>query len=133
MKTDNIETIVEGAMPDTPSRLMYAALEIQIPENAILLSTGGFQKYLLYARTSDFKKLKRINCPDFSSSQRVRAYDEIKRFSEKIGSGFPLKRLFPNIKWVFDSQRSFTTRDGRIYVEVTYFHPDWIGYLRAVP
>lgn len=131
MQSNNINTIVEGAMPNTPERLMYASLELQIPENAIILTTDEKDdrfKYLLYAKSADFNKIEIINKPDFSLYDRVKAYDVIR---DKFKGGYPLNRLEQNIKWIYDSQRSFTTKDGRIYVHTTYFHPDWRWYLNS--
>jgi len=130
--SNNIQTIVEGAMPDTPSRLMYCSLELRIPENALILAYKNDErfKWLLYAKAEDFQNMKILNNPDFSSFGRVKAYGEIEK---KFKGGFPLDILDPGIRWAFDAQRSFTTRDGRIYVQTTFFHPDWTWYLDAVP
>ncbi len=127
---EKINTIVEGAMPDTPSRLMYCSLELEIPENINLATYKSDErfKWLLYGRFNP--NLQIVNNPDFESFGRKDAYDEIKR---RFKGGFPIDTLESGLRWAFDAQRSFTTRDGRIYVEVTYFHPDWRWYLDCAP
>lgn len=123
MKTsETINTIVGGMMPDTPRSLLYAGFEFQIPENSQILKIKDKTKFLLYCRT-DFIDISIINNPHFHKYY----------MREKIQGGFPLETLCQNIDWVFDSQRSFTTRDGRLYVESIYFHTDWRWYLNAVP
>ncbi len=123
MPIKNINTIVEGCMPDTPERLMYCGVQEQIPENASVLRIKERTKYLLYYKTNFNRDCAIVNNPFFDS------YEDRK----KIEGGFPLENLNKNVDWIFDAQRSFTTRDGRIYVESIFFLKDWRWYLEAVP
>jgi hypothetical protein len=129
---NTVNSIVEGCMPDTPEKLVYCSLELQIPENSVLLTYADDArlKWLLYARTNDFTQIEIANNPDFSSLGKAQAYEEIKRRFQK---GFPIDSIDPRISRTYDAQRSFTTKDGRIYVETAYFHQDWRWYLDAVP
>ncbi len=119
---ERINTIVEGAFPDTPSSLLYAGFEFEIPKNARLLRIKDKTKYVLYCSTN-FVDMSIEQNPFFTDYKQCR----------DIEGGFPLERLYPNINWAFDAQRSFTTRDGRIYIESTFFHKDWRWYLDSVP
>ncbi|VVB77547.1 Uncharacterised protein [uncultured archaeon] len=123
MSIDRINTNIEGCFPDTPRKLMYAGVEEQIPENALVLRIKERRKYLLYCKTNFTGDFITINNPIFNS------YEE----KEKISGGFPLENLINNVDWIFDAQRSFTTRDGRVYVDSNYFHKDWRWYIEAVP
>lgn len=123
MSIKNINTIVEGCIPNTPESLMYCGVEEQIPENASILRIKEKAKYLLYCRTNFTGDCIIVNNPFFNS------YEDVK----KIEEGFPLENLIKNVDWIFDAQRSFTTRDGRAYIQLIYFHKDWRWYLEAVP
>ena len=118
---EKINTIVEGCFPDTPGKLAYAGLEMQIPENAHVLKSDK-RTFLLYGDSNN-RDLRVINNPFFETYGQVKV----------VRGGFPLERLHPNFSWIFDAQRSLTTRDGRIYIETVYFHKDWRWYLEAVP
>ncbi len=117
-----ISTIVEGAFPDTPETLLYAGFEFQIPENARLLRIKDKTKYILYCSTN-FSQMSIEQNPFFTDYEQCR----------NLPGGFPLESLYANIDWAFDAQRSFITRDGRIYIESGFFHQDWRWYLEAVP
>ena len=126
-----IETIIEGCMPDTPGRLMYAGIDTQIPENAkILFWDHDYHpmRYLLYAQADeDFMDFEVLD--DYGFLESEIGFLESNRF---FRGGFPLRKYEPNFSWIFDAQRSLTTRDGRIYVEAGYFTKDWRWYLNAV-
>lgn len=125
-----IHTIVEGCMPDTPGKLMYCGIGAEIPENArIVLSDHELHpnRYLLYARTDNSSGLEMVPSPNFDFN--LNEQDPNKLFS----GGWPIRKFVSNFRWIFDAQRSLTTRDGRIFIEATYFHQSWTWYLRAVP
>lgn len=125
-----INAIVEGCMPDTPKKLMYCGIEMVIPENSqILLSDHDIHsnRYLLYAKTEKFSEFEILHNPYFDCNLNFQ--DSNKSFS----GGWPLRSFEPNFRWIFDAQRSLTTREGRIYIKSTYFHKDWRWYLDAVP
>jgi len=125
-----INAIVEGCMPDTPKKLMYCGIEMVIPENVqILLSDHDVHpnRYLLYAKTEDFSEFKISQNPYFDCNLNFKNPNKL------YTGGWPLRSFEPNFRWIFDAQRSLTTRDGRIFIETTYFHKDWRWYLDAVP
>lgn len=122
-----IKTIVEGAFHESPERITYQGFSWSIPANARLLKIDNHHKYLLYGigqNTAGFEVVRNH-------------YHDGKPFElEEIGrikGGWPIQSLEQGIRFIFDSCRSFITRDGRIYVSATYFHQDWDWYLRAIP
>jgi len=128
--SENIESIVEGCMPDTPSRLMYCGIELLIPKNAkILLSNHEIHpnRYLLYAETEDFESFQVVQTPYFLGNLNLTDPSKL------ISGGWPLIQFEPNFREIFDAQRSITTRDGRIFIKALYFHESWRSYLKAVP
>jgi len=127
MTHEKLNTIIEGCMPDTPRSLLYAGIELQIPENLqIVFCENGVHedRYLLYARSSDFVDFEVINNP---------FYESYKESKQALKGGWPIKRIEPNFNWIFDAQRSITTKDGRIYIDAMYFAKSWRWYLDAVP
>jgi hypothetical protein len=125
---ETINSIVEGCLPDTPMKVMYAGTEMQIPENArIILCEHELHpiQYLLYAKSSDFSDLEIINNPVFETN--------IKNQGRLYHGGWPILKSSPNFRWIFDAQRSIITKDRRIYVDTTYFEQDWRWYLNFVP
>ena len=109
---------------------MYYGIEMLIPENVqILLSDHEIHpnRYLLYAKTEDFSKFEILQNSFFGCD--LNRQNPNKFFS----GGWPLRSFEPNFRWIFDAQRALITRDGRIYIESTYFHKDWRWYLDAVP
>ena len=131
MKRININTVVEGAYPDTPQDISVCGIEtvLYIPKNArILRIRDGIrdEKYIFHGTTSDFSDFRVVQSPVFIGK---RGYGEIKR----ISGGYDMREQFPNIIWVFDAQRSLLTLDGRLYVKAIYFHEQWRWYLDRVP
>lgn len=135
MREETINTIIEGCFPDTPGKLMYGGIELEIPAeiNCILFEDSYHPiRYILYERAENneqnqnFSNINIINNPFFES------YEECHEFN-KIKSGWPIRKFEPNFRWIFDAQRSIVTRDKRIYVSSTYFEKDWRWYLNAVP
>lgn len=104
------DTIMEGCFPDTPDRLLYSKLPFHIHENIKVLTIGNGKyrekdKYLLYDGS----------------------IEDIQNIPE---GGFPIENLSDLALWtIFDAQRSFITRDGRIYIESGYFEENWKWYL----
>ena len=125
-----INSIVEGCMPDTPGKLMYCGIEMIIPENVqILLSEHEIHpnRYLLHAKTKDFSEIKILQNPHFKCNLNFQNPNKF------FSGGWPLRSFEPNFRWIFDAQRSLTTRDGRVYIQATFFEEDWRWYLNAVP
>ena len=105
------DTIMEGCFPNTPSKLMYAKLPFHIHENARVLTVEE-TRYLLYATTDDF-------C-DYS----------LESVSDIVEEGFSIEDICDFALWtIYNSQRSFITRDGRMYVASHYFEEGWEWYL----
>ena len=126
----DIKTIVEGCMPDTPRKLMYAGIELDIPQNVkIVLSNHDVHpnRYLLYAKTDDFSSFDILQNPYFECNLNFQ--DPNKMFS----GGWPVLQFESNFRWIFDAQRSLTTLDGRIYIQALFFERNWRGYLDTVP
>lgn len=114
MVDEKYDTIMEGCFPDTSRSLLYSQLPFHIHENVTVLTIGTGEhrakdKYLLY----DGNVI------------------DIQNLSE---DGFSIENLTDLALWtIFDAQRSFTTGDGRIYVESTYFEESWQWYLENIP
>jgi hypothetical protein len=125
-----IESIIEGCMHDTPSRLMYAGIEMSIPENVqMLLSEHEIHpnRYILHAETEDFETFQIVHNPYFQGN--LNHIDPSKMFE----GGWPLLRFAPNLRWMFSEKRSLTTKDGRLFIELTYFQTGFRRYLESVP
>jgi hypothetical protein len=129
MPSKEIHSIVEGCMPDTPMQLMYAGIEFQIPKNANVLFWSHDihpKKYLLYGKAKNFTDFEIINNPYFQFEKGLDVNNLIK-------GGVPIRYYEPNFNWIFDAQRSLTTKDGRIYIQGLYFESRWRWYLERVP
>ena len=110
-----VNTIMEGANHDSPSVLQYLKLPFHIPENNSILTCQS-NRFLLYAATKDFCHVDLVDKVDGSLE------------------GCCIESVYPHALWVaFESQRSFITRDGRVYVSSGYFEKDWKWYLDAMP
>jgi hypothetical protein len=127
MKKININTVIEGAYPNTPQDISVCGIEtvLYIPENARILRIKD-EKYIFHGTTSDFSEFRVAQSPVFIGKS---GYDKIKR----ISGGLDMKEQFPKINWIFDAQRSLLTLDGRLYVAAIYFHEQWRWYLDRVP
>lgn len=126
----NINTIIEGCMPDTPEKLMYCGIELVIPDNAsIILSDHDLHpnRFLLYAKSENFFEFEILQNPCFKWSRDSPDPNKL------ISGGWPIKNFESNFRGIFDAQRSLTTRDGRVYVQAIYFEERWRWYLEAVP
>jgi len=118
-----INTIVEGCYPDTPSRLMYCDVDVEIPRNArVLFSHHDLhpQRYLLYLKSESFRDTRLV---------RHKVFDKKSDPDKIIQGGWPLNENINNFRWIFDSQRSLVTKDGRLYVQASFFREDWLWYL----
>lgn len=126
----NVESIVEGCMPDTPSRVMYCSIELTIPKNVTMLFKEHPVhpiRYLLYAKTPDFEELQVVHNPYFKGNLNKTNPNKL------LKGGWPILKFDPKFDLTFDAQRSLTTRDGRIFVNSLYFHESWRWYLDVVP
>ena len=69
MEDDTIcNTIIEGCLPNTPSRIQCEPIELDIPTNVQVLfesDTYHPHKYPLYATTSDFSTYDVVHNPFF--------------------------------------------------------------------
>lgn len=129
---DGIETIIEGCYPDTPMSIMCVGIEELIPKNVnLLLSDHEIHphRYLLYARTEDFSTYEINQNPYIERMVHGRYLNPHKLFT----GGWPLNDNINNFRWIFDAQRSLTTRDGRIYINSVHFQDGWRFYLDKVP
>ncbi|OIO41009.1 hypothetical protein AUJ62_03825 [Candidatus Pacearchaeota archaeon CG1_02_32_21] len=111
-----INIIMEGANHDSPSVLGYVKLPsdlVSIDENVRAFHYLS-NKFLLYATTKNFKNI------------------ELKDVNPNVEAGFSLNP--PLCLWVIlEAQRSFITRDGRVYVDSDYLRDGWRWYLDAMP
>ena len=123
----NIDTVVEGAYPDTPQTIDVIGIELQVPENVKVLRVGDREKYILHGTTQDFIRFDVKQSPIFVGTRW--SYNG----RQKIPGGWNLKEHFPNIIWIYDGLRSVSTRDGRLYIEALYVHEDWRWSLDRVP
>jgi hypothetical protein len=122
MAEESTNSIVEGCMPDSPTKLSYCGLELSIPENVKhILSFHHIhpERFLLYAR----RGVDDSNVELFMGE----------RPNGKIKGGWPIVRFEPNFRWIYDSQRALVTRDGRIYIREDYLRKNWKWYLNSVP
>ncbi len=128
MSHRKINSIIEGCMPDTPRQLMYTGIELDIPKNANVLFWSHEVhplRYLLYGKTKNFTDLEIINNPFFQFKLGLDV-------NKLIKGGLPLRDYDPKFRQTFDTQRSITTRDGRIYIKALHFQDRWRRYLDAV-
>ena len=61
----NIDTVVEGAYPDTPQTIDVIGIELQVPENVKVLRVGDREKYILHGTTQDFIRFDVKQSPIF--------------------------------------------------------------------
>jgi hypothetical protein len=126
----NINTIVEGCMLDTPEKLMYCGIELAIPKNVNLVlndDSDSPRRYLLHANTTDFANITILDDRVLDCDLRVQ--DPDKSFS----GGWPITSFHPHFRYIFDDQRALVTRDGRIFIQVPYFHESGYWYFNNVP
>lgn len=128
-----MKTVIEGAYINTGDSLLYAMIDLFIPENASVLSVGPdnqSRKYLLYGyQDLDHEGFHCIRDLDFIGKDDREIFNYLRSFR----GGWPLNRFEKYIDSLFDFQRSFTTNDGKIFINAFYFHPKWDSYLSAVP
>ncbi|MBU3912473.1 MAG: hypothetical protein KKB21_00260 [Nanoarchaeota archaeon] len=119
MEKNQVHAILEGADHDTPSRIAYCAVDIQIPANASVLRIRNSGLFLL-GRFPDFKY---SNSGTFKPNKSIR--------------GLPLLDSSENnpdwVDWVFEMPRSLTTRDGRFYLSEIFYKPKWEYYFPVIP
>ncbi len=132
-KREPIESVIEGCFPNTPNRLMYAGIPLQIPQNVqVILSDHEIhpRKYYLHAINPNFtdnpQDITLIHNPTYPDNSTH-------EFNNKNRTGWPIVQHEPMFRWIFDAQRSLTTRDGRIFIDTTYFEESWRWYLSVVP
>lgn len=129
MSEGEIESVIEGCFHDSPSKLQYSGNGLVVPRNVQVVlweDKHHPERYLLYGVAPDFAELEVVNNPFFEDRSDVDA---------KLGDvgGWPINGTYPNFGWIFESRRSITTNDGRIYVKSSYFEKGWRWYLEAVP
>ena len=132
-KKESINSIVEGCFPDTPSRLMYASMPLQIPQNVQVILRDHHlypRRYILHAINPHFTDNPRditiVHNPTYPYNTQLEA-------NKTNRTGWPILQQEPNFRWIFEAQRAIITKDGRVYVDTERFEQDRRLYLSSIP